>query len=169
MKIFSAMALTLALATPAGAQQANDVPLLTDWDATAMSLALRESGNAVGRILEGDDDNMVIQVTNPSGLRYAVLGSGCSGVPKRCRAANLVATVGTGAWNSVQAMAVVDFSALTETPMDERTLALSRYVLFDGGITRANLIANIQTFEGLVGQAFAQLASVTTSPPVVTP
>lgn len=167
MKRFSLLAvLALALAPQGVAAQQTSAPnpLYDGWTIEDMRSSLLAAGHTVMEA-QRQGDNLVIPVSVSNGLNYVVMGSGCAGEPARCRAANFLASVRTGQYNSVTAMGVVDYSMLAETPLSEDVLALSHYVLFDGGITRANLVANIQSFEATVVRAVNDLRAAPAAAP----
>jgi len=92
------------------------------------------------RYLAGKDD---------TGLVFAVYGFQCDSkeTSQRCTGADFVSSFTFKDPATVNdALAQIDYASLADYKGDDERLKIARYVIFDNGITRENLQANIEVF-----------------------
>jgi len=134
--------LALALSTPAAAQS-----LLNDWAIPDVSQAITGAGATVTG--SGTDENGALYVTAkaPSGMKFLAYGTVCSGATKRCKGLNLSAGFTQESDAQVnKRMLEIDRMAVGVRNGGENSLDVNRYLIFDNGITRANLQTNVEVF-----------------------
>jgi len=145
MRIFAVAALAaLGLtATPAFAQA-----LQKDFSWAEMRTELVAAGAEVTkdgiagdqRYLSGKDD---------TGLVFAVYGAQCDNpeTTQRCTGADFISSFTLKDPAKISdVLDIVDYAALGDYKGDDGRLKVSRYVIFDGGITHENLQTNIEVF-----------------------
>ncbi|MDO8296626.1 MAG: hypothetical protein Q7T19_09330 [Caulobacter sp.] len=147
LKSFATMsALALALTVPAPALAQSD-GLLTDWAPSDMKTAIVAAGATVTKEGALDSAAPYVSGVTANGLKFAIYGTVCSGTPKRCKGANMSASFTLDSDAAVDArVKEIDRSAVSVRNGGDKSLDVSRYIIFDNGITRANLTTNIEVF-----------------------
>lgn len=141
----AASALTLAAALPASTQAQSG--LLTDWGVSDMRQAITAAGATVTKESTLESGAPYLSGQTKDGLKFGVYGTVCSGTPKRCKGANLTATFTYDSDSEVDAREkLIDRSAVGVRNAGDNTLEVSRYLIFDEGVTRGNLRVNIEVF-----------------------
>jgi len=139
----SALALTLSAPGAAFAQGG----LLSDWGPADMKAAVVAAGSTVTKEGALDGGAPYIGASSANGMKYVVYGTVCKGAPLRCQGANLSATFTLDSDAAVdQREKEIDRSAVSVRNAGDKSLEVSRYLIFDGGISRANLATNIEVF-----------------------
>lgn len=139
----SALALGLSFPGAAFAQSG----LLSDWSPSDMKTALAAAGATVTKEGTLDSGAPYVGAVSTGGMKFVVYGTVCEGTPKRCQGANISASFTLGSDSEVDAREKkIDRSAVGVRNGGDSALEVSRYVIFDGGITRANLATNIEVF-----------------------
>lgn len=103
------------------------------------------------RYLVGKDD---------TGLVFAVYGFQCDSkeTSQRCTGADFVSSFTFKDPATVNdTLAKIDYAALADYKGDDERLKIARYIIFDHGITRENLQANIEVFLRLSNQVWDDL------------
>ncbi|MDO9224011.1 MAG: hypothetical protein Q7U20_09920 [Caulobacter sp.] len=143
--IVAAGALALAISAP-GASFAQS-SLLTDWGVADMKAALVAAGATVTKDGVLDDDVPYVAATTANGLKFVVYGTVCTGAPTRCKGANMTTSFTLGSDAEVDAREKeIDRSAVGVRNAGDKSLEVSRYLIFDEGLTRGNLKTNIMVF-----------------------
>jgi hypothetical protein len=112
---------------------------------------------------EGDTEEEKIhylEAKAESGLIYVVYGAECDSkeATQRCRGAELIATFTPGAKGDVnKALDLIDYAALADYKGSNGDLKLSRYIIFDNGITPANLKVNLEVFLSISNKVWDRL------------
>jgi len=138
-------ALALVLAAPGAAFAQGD--LLNDWAPSDMKAAITAAGAKVTKEGVLDDDVPYVGGESANGMKFVVYGAVCSGAPSRCKGANLSASFTLDSDAEVDAREkAIDRSAVGVRNGGDKSLDVSRYLIFDGGLTRENLKTNIEVF-----------------------
>ncbi|MFZ5669403.1 MAG: hypothetical protein ACOY4K_07900 [Pseudomonadota bacterium] len=141
----AAGALLFAGALPASSQAQSN--LLTDWSVPDMRQALVAAGATVTKETTLKDGAPYLAAQTKDGLKFGVYGTVCSGEPKRCKGANLTATYTYDSDAAVdEREKLIDRSAVGARNAGDNVLEVSRYLIFDEGVTRGNLRVNIEVF-----------------------
>lgn len=138
-------ALALALTTPAAAQSG----LLNDWNIADAKTALVASGATVldSGTTTGATPALYVSAQAPDGMKFLVYGTVCSGAQLRCKGMNLSAGFTLASDAEVnRRVAEIDRMAVGVRNGGNNSLTVNRYVIFDNGLTRANLQTNIEVF-----------------------
>lgn len=103
---------------------------------------------------EGDTDAKAhfMEAKADTGLVFAVYGSECDSkeASQRCRGAELVASFTLADKSKAgEVLDMVDYAALADYKGADGNVKVSRYVIFDHGITQANFKSNIEVFLSL--------------------
>lgn len=138
-------ALALALSVPGAAFAQSG--LLSDWAPSDMKAALTAAGATVTKEGALDDGSPYVGATSTGGMKFVVYGTVCKGTPKRCQGANISASFTLGSDAEVDAREKeIDRSAVGVRNGGDNSLEVSRYIIFDDGISRGNLATNIEVF-----------------------
>ena len=142
--IVGAMAMALALPGAAGAQS----NLLRDWGSSDMRQALTAAGAKINSETQLESGAPYFNAETDQGLKFIVYGTVCKGeTVKRCAGANLVADFSYDSDAAVDAREKkIDRAAVGVRNAGGNTLEVSRYVIFDEGITAGNLRENVLVF-----------------------
>lgn len=157
MRLSGAFLIALLLAGPALAEtapppKAPPSPLLTSWSPAQMKALAQGMGLTVTQEAKLDNGDPVLAVRSAAGAAFVVQGAACDAV--RCRGATLMAFVTYESPAKAQeALKRLDFAAVQVRADEPRVLTISRYIVFDGGIHRDNLRANVELFLAVVEQA----------------
>lgn len=138
-------ALTLALAIPTGASAQSG--LLSDWGLSDMKTALTAAGATITKEGTLDGGAPYVGANSANGMKFVIYGTVCTGTPARCKGANMSASFTLDSDADVDAREKkIDRSAVGVRNAGDNSLEVSRYMIFDGGISRANLATNIEVF-----------------------
>jgi len=153
LAVLAFMGLT-AFAAPAHAQL-----LMKNFNFDEMRLAVQEVGSEVQREDADDEGQRFLQVKSKSGLIYAVEGRVCDNKEpsQRCVGLNISCSfiLKPGA-DSAKALDAANYEAL-KSWVEAGDLKLSRYVIFDFGITPANLKTNLNVFLDIANKVWDNL------------
>lgn len=143
-----------ALAAPAHAQV-----LMKNYSFDEMRLAVQEVGSEVQREDADDAGQRFLQAKSKSGLVYAVEGRACDSKEpsQRCLGLNISCsfTLKPGA-DTAKALEAGNYEAV-KTYVEAGGLRLGRYVIFDYGITPANLKTNLTVFLEIADKVWTDL------------
>lgn len=143
--IVTAGALALALTVPGAAAAQSGT--LSDWGVADMKQAMVAAGATVTKEGVLDGGAPYVGGTSADGLKFLIYGTVCSGTPPRCKGANMTASFTLDSDAEVDAREKkIDRSAVGVRNAGENSLEVSRYLIFDDGITRGNLKVNIAVF-----------------------
>jgi hypothetical protein len=98
---------------------------------------------------ETQDKIRYLEAQAETGLNYGVYGFECDSkeATQRCRGAEMVASFDFARPDEVdEALELIDYAAVADYKGTDGKLKLSRYVIFDNGITPGNLKVNIEVF-----------------------
>ena len=101
-----------------------------------------------------------LQAKDDTGLIFAVYGMECDSkaVTQRCTGAEMLASFTLSDKTKIdQALDMVDFAAVSDYKGTDGNVKISRYIIFDNGITPANLKVNIEVFLSLTNQVWDKL------------
>jgi hypothetical protein len=142
---------------PVAAQEVYDPSRIVKVVETADLVA---AVNSLGdNVIEADIDRRAVIAMSPEGLRYVVFGTacdiedirGCRGVMIEIRFDSSPEVTAAG----VNKANMNEGAILTWLDEEEWTLAFSRYVIVDHGITMANLRENIGVLRAIIPSAMA--------------
>lgn len=152
-KAFAAAVLAAVMScVAAGAAQAQTY--LSTWSAADMRKVLTEMNYKIN-VDTVENNAPVIAAETPNGLKFQITGTACegSGTALRCYGADLYASI---SWDTAAEaktiFAKVDYAAVKYWMEDDKTIGVQRYLIFDEGIHRENLKANISVFTAITEQ-----------------
>jgi hypothetical protein len=111
---------------------------------------------------EGDNSEKIhfVEAKAESGLVYVIYGFECDSKEptQRCRGAEIIASFALADKNDVdEATDLIDYAAVTDYKGSDGNLKLSRYVIFDNGITPGNLKVNLEVFLSISNKVWDML------------
>ena len=109
---------------------------------------------------ETEDKIRYLEAKTESGLVYAIYGLECEGAAdtQRCRGAEIVASFSLADKSKAEyALGLIDYAAIADYKGTDGDVKLSRYVIFDNGITPANFKTNIEVFLSLANKVWDKL------------
>lgn len=109
---------------------------------------------------ETDDKIRFIEAESPDGLIYGVYGLECDSKEptQRCRGAEMIASFDLERDGDInEALDLIDYAAVADYKGTDNRLKLSRYVIFDDGITPANFKVNITVFTNIANDVWDML------------
>jgi hypothetical protein len=95
-----------------------------------------------------------------SGMVFAVYGYECDTeeLSQRCRGADFISSFTLkDASKGNDVLAMIDFAAVGDYVADDGRVKISRYMIFDGGVSEENLLTNIDVFISLSNQVWDKL------------
>lgn len=130
--------------------------MIASWTSAEMKAVVAGMGLTVVRETRLDNGDPLLVVRSPSGASFVIQGGACVGLAAaaRCQGANLTAFIPYE--TPAKAQAALDrvvYPFVTVALDDDRTLSISRYIIFDEGIHRRNLEANIRLFLAILDEA----------------
>lgn len=156
MRKLAALAL-FALASLGGPAFGQTV--MKDFGWSEMRTELATAGMEITREdVTGDQRYLVAK--DDTGLIFAVYGFQCDNkeTTQRCTGADMVASFTLKDPTTINAILDdVDYAALSDYKGDDGRLKISRYIIFDNGITRENLQVNIEVFARLSNKIWDDL------------
>jgi hypothetical protein len=153
----SACATTAPAAGPAVASAADSGGLIDRYDAAAIESVAKELGLlVVSKAGAEDDGGPNIRLSSAKGGEFGAFGVSCSGkdAAHKCDGIQFVASFDAPA-DADETATYLDevnasFSVVKMVQLENR-LSLSRYLIMDNGISRGNLLVNLQIFEEVLG------------------
>lgn len=143
------------VATPAHADD-----MLRDWGVEDMRKVLVAIG-ATPEPAELSDGAPVIVARTRDGLAFAVFGMECAGqgLAARCRGAEFTASFTLDSDQEVtDALGKINFAAISYFREGPKKLRVTRYVIFDEGVSAGNVRVNAEVFVGLAARVRTMLA-----------
>ncbi|MBX3480313.1 MAG: hypothetical protein KF842_07925 [Caulobacter sp.] len=140
-----------APATPAPAPT-----LIASWTSAEMKAVVTGMGLTVTRETRLDNGDPMLVVKGPSGASFVIQGAACTGIgpAMRCQGADLIALVRYETPAKTQAAIERISYPVVNVAVDEgNTVSISRYIIFDEGIHRRNLEANLKVFLAILDEA----------------
>ncbi|MDB5469955.1 MAG: hypothetical protein JWR84_1515 [Caulobacter sp.] len=129
------------------------IPLLSSWTPAQMKALAQGMGLTVVQDAKLDNGDPVLAVRSVNGAAFVIQGAACDAAA-RCRGATLMAFVTYDTpLKAQEALKRLDFAAVQVRADEPKVLTLSRYIVFDGGVHRDNLRANVELFLAVVEQA----------------
>ena len=156
MRILTGVALGLSglLGAPAFAQQ-----VLKDYSWGEMRDQVVKAGAQVTN--EGvSGEQRYLTVKDDTGMLFGIYGFECDSTEaaQRCRGADFIASFTLkDATKADSILNMLDYAAVSDYRDDEGHVKISRYMIFDGGVTPENLQTNITVFLSLANQAWDKL------------
>jgi hypothetical protein len=162
MRMIAAIAALSALliASPAHAQEQDVIMKALDFG------VLREVSKDLGYTLtdEGvdEDGQYYLELQAESGLVFYAYGNGCSDADaaKECLGLNLVTTFTVNDTADIHEVMDSVSYAFMKVYLSGGDIKASRYLIFDGGITRANMQENVTVFVQIADAIWKQLAGL---------
>ncbi|HEV7691437.1 MAG TPA: hypothetical protein VGO52_11460 [Hyphomonadaceae bacterium] len=105
-------------------------------------------------------DQRYLSAKAKSGLVFAVYGAQCDNkeITQRCTGADIISSFTLKDPAKIHdVLDMIDFAALGDYKGDDGRFKVSRYVIFDGGITHENLQSNLEVFLALSNQIWDKL------------
>jgi len=142
---------------PAVAPVANSGALIDRYDAAAIESVAKELGFAVvSRTGPEEDGGPNIRLSSAKGGEFGAFGVSCSGdgAARKCDGIQFVASFDAPADADETAVYLDEVNAtfsVAKMVQLENRLSLSRYLIMDSGISRGNLLVNLQIFEEVLG------------------
>lgn len=154
LKTLAAAVLAFSAATAAVAQDAPRTGLLTDWGLEDVRGLITERGETVTD--SGvENGHLFVAGKTAAGMNFVAYGVGCAGTPVRCKGLNLTTGYRLPTGQDVdEALKQLNLVAVGARNGGDSALDLNRYVVLDGGISRANLKMNINLFFKLTGEVW---------------
>jgi hypothetical protein len=142
----------------AGAQ-AQTPALMMDYSVAEMRAVLTEVGATINREDITTTGDRYISATDASGLKFGVYAYECDSkeIAQRCRGADYVVSFSIKPGKLAEALKIVSYAAVADYEVEDNGLQMSRYVIFDGGISRANLVTNTEVFLDLTNEGWDAL------------
>jgi hypothetical protein len=109
---------------------------------------------------EGDTDDKIhyLEAKAESGMIYAVYGAECEEATQRCRGAEMIASFSLADKSDIDdALDMIDYAAVADYKGSDGNVKISRYVIFDNGITPANFKTNIEVFLSIANKVWDKL------------
>jgi hypothetical protein len=145
MRTLAVLALTAlgAMASPAFGQS-----VMKDYSWPDMRAALVEQGVEVTK--EGiSGEQRFLSGKDKTGLVFAVYGAQCDNpeITQRYTGADIISSFTLKDPSKInEILEMIDYAALGDYKGDDGRFKVSRYVIFDGGITHENLKTNLEVF-----------------------
>jgi hypothetical protein len=159
MKITALLALAaLALAgAPASAQA-----ILLNFSFEEMRKELTDQGVTITKEADTESKTHYLQGKDENGLIFAVYGMECEPEEhtpaQRCTGAEMIASFTLADKTKIdEALDLVDYAAVSDYKGTDGNLKISRYIIFDNGITPGNLKVNIEVFISLANDIWDAL------------
>jgi hypothetical protein len=154
--LFAFAALALAGA-PASAQA-----VMLNFSFAEMRQQLTDQGVTITKEADTEEKTHYIQGKDENGLIFAVYGMECdSETPTptmRCTGAEMIASFTLADKSKInEALDMIDYAAVSDYKGTDGNVKISRYVIFDNGITPANLKVNIEVFLDLANNVWDAL------------
>jgi hypothetical protein len=156
LSAFAALALANVLAcAPASAQS-----VMLNFSFPELRQQLTDLKATVSKEADTDEKTHYLEAKADTGLIFAVYGAECDSkeASQRCRGAELIASFTLADKAKVgEVLDLVDYAALADYKGGDGNLKVSRYVIFDHGITQANFKSNIEVFLSLSNKVWDML------------
>jgi hypothetical protein len=123
--------------------------LLEAWRLSDMRSVMQAVGATYEGTGEAESGTTYVTGRSLDGINFIVFGTECTGYGDRqmCTGAEMVAEFRMNSDAAVQqAVRDLDYAAVRISHADRNVLRVTRYVIFDYGITRANLQTNLEVF-----------------------
>ncbi|MBI1406422.1 MAG: hypothetical protein GC145_09885 [Caulobacter sp.] len=131
-------------------------PLIASWTSAEMKAVVTGMGLTVTRETRLDNGDPMLVVKGPSGASFVIQGAACTGIgpAMRCQGADIIALVRYETPAKTQAAIERISYPVVNVAVDEgNTVSISRYIIFDEGIHRRNLEANLKVFLAILDEA----------------
>jgi hypothetical protein len=142
---------------PAVASATDAGGLIDRYDAAAIESVAKELGlSVVAKTGPEDDGGPNIRLSSTKGREFGAFGVSCSGdgVARKCDGIQFVASFDAPADADETAIYLDEVNAtfsVAKMVQLENRLSLSRYLIMDNGISRGNLLVNLQIFDEVLG------------------
>ncbi|MDP3735938.1 MAG: hypothetical protein Q8R02_01035 [Hyphomonadaceae bacterium] len=137
------------IAAPASAQT-----VMTDFSFDDLRLVFADLKDTVTDEDTNSDGIHFIEAKTEGGLSYVIYGRQCATEkPLRCTGAQIMSSFTIKSARLAEAIQAIDYAAVSDFAEDDE-LKLSRYLIFDGGITRENLKTNLTVFRSIADKAW---------------
>lgn len=157
MRILAIAALSLAglVGMPASAQA-----VMLNFSFPELRQQLVDQGVTISKEADAKDEQRFIQGKDDTGLIFAAYGMECDSkeITQRCTGAELLASFTLADKSKIdQALDLIDYAAVSDYKGPDGNVKISRYIIFDNGITPANFKTNIEVFLSLANNVWDTL------------
>lgn len=154
-----ALAVLAAATLTLGAGQAMAAAYMSDWAPEEMKAILKEAGAKITEEGKTDDGEPYISAESSEGLKFTVYGAACDvGPTKRCRGAEFSTSYTLDSDAEVAAkVKSLKYAAVAASDGGDKTLNVDRYLIFDHGISRENVLTNLTVFLSIAEQIWDDL------------
>jgi hypothetical protein len=163
MKFLAGLAVVfLALAAmPAQAQTTPPDAVMRQLDLEDLRAVLGELDLWVNKEGVDEEGDYFLEVETADGLVYHLFGASCDDddPAKACLGLNMVATFSLKDAADIHAVMDGISYAFLKVYRAGDEVKIARYVIFDGGITRDNMKANISVFSGIAKAVWSKLTT----------
>lgn len=152
---FAALGAAMLVSAPAHAQA-----VMLNFNFPELRQQLVDQGVTISREADAKDELRYIQGKDDTGMIFAAYGMECDSkeITQRCTGAELLASFTLADKTKIdQALDMIDFAAVSDYKGQDGNVKISRYVIFDNGITPANFKSNIEVFLSLANQVWDKL------------
>lgn len=155
-RMLAALAL-FAVVSPA---QAQTPALMTSWTIEDMRSVITEQGAKVTESGVSASGEAYVKGTADTGLHFSVYGAECDSkeVTQHCTGAEMSTSFTIKSGQLDKALADIDYAAVGYYGSDG-DVHVTRYVIFDNGITRENLKVNFRVFLNISGKIWDMLST----------
>lgn len=134
--------------------------MLSDWGMADMRQAVVAAGATVTR--EDNSEDPYIAAKTAEGLKFTISGRVCDGAAgaKRCKGAFLQASFTMDSDSEVDAAVKKwgpQYAAISVSNDGENGMLVSRYLIFDYGLSRENLRMNLEVFTGIAEKIWDEI------------
>lgn len=137
------------IAAPASAQT-----VMTDFAFDDLRSVLADLKDTVTDEDTNSEGVHFIEVKTEGGLSYVVYGRQCATEkPLRCTGAQVMSSFTIKSARLDEAIEAIDYAAVSDFAEDGE-VKISRYLIFDGGITRENLKTNLTVFRSIADKTW---------------
>ncbi len=157
VSVFAAMAFA---ALGFGSAPAFGQTVMLNFSFPELKQQLIDLKSTIKKEAETDDKIRFIEAESPDGLIYGVYGLECDSKEptQRCRGAEMIASFDLERDGDInEALDLIDYAAVADYKGTDNRLKLSRYVIFDDGITPANFKVNITVFTNIANDVWDML------------
>jgi hypothetical protein len=155
--LISAVALGLAWLWPASAEAQS---VMQNYSFDQLTDIVDDLGYSIADEDVDDDGDHYLELETDEGLIFYIYGTACdpSDPSKDCRGMNIVATFSLKDGEDPAEVAETISYAFLKVYVDGPDVKVSRYVIFDHGITRENAEANLSIFVDITHDVWDKLS-----------
>jgi hypothetical protein len=159
-RIMKLVALSALAALALAGAPASGQTVMLNFSFPELRQHLTDLKSTITKESDTDDKIHYLEAKTESGLIYAVYGVECDSAEatQRCKGAEIVASFSLADKSGVEeALDLIDYAAVADYKGVDENVKLSRYVIFDHGITPANFKTNIEVFLSIADKVWDKL------------